>query len=68
MKVLIKKIEMARDYVEQKYGEVPDRRDISGIVADEYKRELAFRLPAVEVDGLIVVGGIYELIFARRES
>lgn len=68
MKVLIKTIGMARDYKDNKYQDVPDRRDIGAVVLDEHAREFTYRLPAVETDGLIVVGGVYELMFVRRES
>jgi len=68
MKVVIKSITVASEYKNNAYTEISDRRDIEAVVIDDYSHKAKFRLPAIEVDGLIVVGGTYELMFARRES
>lgn len=68
MKVVIRSIEVATEFRENKYHDIEDRRDVKVKVLDQYGQAATFRLPSVEVDGLIVVGGVYELMFARRES
>jgi hypothetical protein len=68
MKVLIKSITVASEYKNNAPTEIEDRRDIEAVVIDDYRNRAKFRLPAVEVDGIINVGGVYELIFARREK
>jgi hypothetical protein len=69
MKVLIRSIKMSCEYAASKYTYHPERREVTATIQDERDlKEAVFNLPAIEVDGLIVVGGIYELIFARREA
>jgi hypothetical protein len=72
MKVLIRSIEMKTTYqTGGKYTvddpnlrvvEVVERRP-DGTDSDQ---TLKFILPEIEVDHALIVGGVYELIFARR--
>jgi hypothetical protein len=68
MKVSITSIKIATRRTDAGWIEEPNLRNVESRVLDEHKATAAFVLPAIEVDGLIVVGGTYELIFARRES
>lgn len=68
MKVEIRSIKMYSKWADGKTTDYPNQREVATKVVDQYHTDANFVLPSIEVDGLIVVGGIYELIFSRREA
>jgi len=68
VKVIIRSIRQASEYKDGVNTDLEGLRDVDTRVVGAFAHDMKFRLPAVEVDGGVVVGGVYELVFARRES